>query len=86
MYQDYNDIPREKEFAERYRVNPQGRRPVPLRKLRRYDVNRFGQAPELEPEQLPEHWGLTIRGDSPTLPPWVLWLAIGLLLWLLFRK
>ncbi len=70
------DREREPEFMERYkqyRVNSRARglRPYPLRDLHRYDVNRLGQSP-LPPQ-------------SPGVPPWVLWLALGLLVWFLLR-
>lgn len=85
MYQD-EPVPIEPEFQQRYKLGQRGLRPFPLREMRQFNVNRFGQAPELTPEQLPEHWGLTVKGSAPPIPPWVLWLAIALIVWILIKK
>lgn len=112
MYQDEPETI-EPEFQRRYKLGQRGLRPYPLRDMRKFNVNRFGQhiprrradaawerrkqrlgqAPELSPvreqdltprdREVMDLFG--VNTESP-IPPWVLWLAIGLLIWLLFKK
>lgn len=60
----------EPEFIQRYKINP-SRRGLEPRPLR--DLHKYDV-------------NRTLGQTLPTLPPWVLWLAIGLLIWLLVKK
>ena len=110
----YIDTEQEPEFIQRYKImdraqfgrrDEYGRRPYPLRDLRKYDVNRFGPHLKMgDPStftakdwEMIRCWGANpmprlgqlkpnARNLESGIPPWVLWLAIGLLIWFLLRN